>query len=306
MVLQRSHFAGVMCHFLGRQKTKWLPQGKAAPIVSHQQGFYSGRFPTTLRSSILSPFDDTSSFFQSITPACPGGAGSCLAVASSKLLGGRWQNGAPAVPLHLGRGRQGGKCLNLKFTTQVTGSLQLSGFNDVHCKSDSDSQDNLDNISFLLNLHYRLFTHYHSAQIKARQDSPEKDKAKIQFVWGFSGKVEKSGHQTRVDGPSQGMQEKWRILTRGWKRQILDNVEGFLSEMIFLLKSISNGNWSWERGWSWWKSSFCLPPMIGTSAQRITVFSLYKWGCAVSAKSNDISALDNFCLYIFVSIYHSR
>ena len=133
MVLQRSHFAGVMCHFLGSQKTKWLPQGKAAPIVSHQQGFYSGRFPTTLRSSISSPFDDTSSFFQSITPACPGSAGSCLAVASSKLLGGRWQNGAPAVPLHLGRGSQGGKCLNLKFTTQVTGSLQLSCSNDVHC-----------------------------------------------------------------------------------------------------------------------------------------------------------------------------
>ena len=118
---------------LGQPKDQMTSTGQGRAIVSHQQWFYSRRFLTTLRSSISSPFDDTSSFFQSITPACPGSAGSCLAVASSKLLGGRWQNGAPAVPLHLGRGSQGGKCLNLKFTTQVTGSLQLSCSNDVHC-----------------------------------------------------------------------------------------------------------------------------------------------------------------------------
>ena len=42
----------------------------------------------------------------------------------------------------------------------------------------------------------------------------------------------------------QGMQE---IIDTGLKKADIGHVEGILSEMIFLPKSISKWNWSWEK-----------------------------------------------------------
>ena len=92
-------------------------------------------------------------------------------------------------------------------------------------------------------------------------------------------------------GVSRNASPVTNIDTGGWKRQILDNVEGFLSEMIFLLKSISNGNWSWERRGPSWKSS-SPQPTNQWSASLFISKSSYKWSCAVSGKSNYESALD--------------
>ena len=45
--------------------------------------------PHETSSQLFVPFDDTSSFFQSITPACPASAGSCLACSRVQSVG--WQ-----------------------------------------------------------------------------------------------------------------------------------------------------------------------------------------------------------------------
>ena len=112
---------------LGQANTKWLPQGKAAPIVSHQQRFYTPRFLMKLRPSFSSlltthrPFSSQSHLL--VRPVL----GHVLHAAEFKVLGGRWQNARGLSAQHQGGGQQGGEMLKSKvhrtghrqFTTQL-------------------------------------------------------------------------------------------------------------------------------------------------------------------------------------------
>lgn len=112
---------------LGQANTKWLPRRARPRPLSLISGGFIRTLPDETSFQHFVPFDDTSSFFQSITPACPASAGSCLACRVQRVW---WQVTkrcacGPSAQ-HQGGRQAGGKCLNLKFTTQVTGSLQLS------------------------------------------------------------------------------------------------------------------------------------------------------------------------------------
>ena len=125
---------------LGQANTKWLPHRARSPPLSLISGGFIRTLPDETSFQHFVPFDDTSSFFQSITPACPASAGSCLACRVQSVWWHVTKRRACGPSAHQQGGRQGGKCLNLKFTTQVTGSLQLSSSSD-DAESNSDSQD---------------------------------------------------------------------------------------------------------------------------------------------------------------------
>ena len=117
---------------LGSCVTSWAgkhqmtsTQGKAAPIVSHQRGFYTDpswwnfvpAFRPFWRHIVLFPVNHTCLSSQCWVMSCMPSSKSL--VAGDKTVRLRSLCTAPRRPA-------GGKCLNLKFTTQVTGSLQLS------------------------------------------------------------------------------------------------------------------------------------------------------------------------------------
>ena len=71
----------------GKHQMTSTGQGRAH-CLSSAEVLYS-TLPDETSSQLFVPFDDTSSFFQSITPACPASAGSCLAC--SRVQSARWQ-----------------------------------------------------------------------------------------------------------------------------------------------------------------------------------------------------------------------